>query len=162
MARLKKLIRKLPHEEYNEAVNYYEQFFADGGQINETPEQAAKNILADYTLKKPSPNAIWILLSLPVSLPLAIVALSIVFVGYALLLSFFALAIAITGAGVGSVFGGFAVMAQHFPTMMFMVGTGLIEFALGLLSFNGIIKLAGLINEGLSTVFSKLIRRSWQ
>jgi uncharacterized membrane protein len=145
MARLKKRLRKLPKDEYNDAVEYYEQYFEESGE-NESecvarlgsPDAVAAKIFADYVRKptKGNPwNKVWIIIlavfASPIALPLAIA-----FFVFALALFIFIFALAAAGAVV--ILGGVAAavlslkfIISDFASTMFFVGIGLMCLSVG-------------------------------
>ncbi|MFJ7696903.1 DUF1700 domain-containing protein [Lysinibacillus fusiformis] len=161
---LKKLrgkLRRLPTQELDAALAYYEEYFEEAGENNEqqviselgSPSHVASQILADFALKdlentsekstKKNMTAIWLIilaiLSAPLSLPLLATAI-------ALILSFGAVIISLIfaiGAGILSIFiggiaaliSGFFILTEDWPTALLFMGAGLIITGLSVLLF---------------------------
>ncbi|QDZ99941.1 DUF1700 domain-containing protein [Lysinibacillus fusiformis] len=161
---LKKLrgkLRRLPAQELDAALAYYEEYFDEAGENNEqqviselgSPSHVASQILADFALKdlentsekstKKNMTALWLIIlaiiSAPLSLPLLATAI-------ALILSFGAVIISLIfaiGAGILSIFiGGIAalisgifILTEHWPTALLFMGIGLIITGLSVLLF---------------------------
>lgn len=147
---LTKRLRYIPAEDRQDAIEYYEGYISDMGLSEDedvisrlgTPKEVAKNILGECTQKhidkaeeqktvKSKATVVWLsilgILSLPVSLPLAIAAIAIVLsLAIAVLAVVFSLIVAAAGVAVGGVaaiFWGFFV--PGLPQKLFTIGTGL-------------------------------------
>lgn len=147
---LEKRLRYIPAEDRQDAIEYYEGYISDMGLTEDedvvsklgSPREVAKNILADCTQKhidkaeesktvKSKATVVWLtvlgVLSLPVSLPLAIAVIAVVLaLGIALLavvLSLIAAAIGVAVGGVAAIFWGFFV--PGIGQKLFTIGTGL-------------------------------------
>ena len=121
MSSLAKQLRRLPKEDFDRAMEYFEEYFDEAGPENEqqaiedlgTPETAANQIVMDMAMaqaKEPkksverSLNAVWVgvlaVFAAPIGLPLAlaavIVVLALVFVVLVLALSVVLVAVVFT------------------------------------------------------------------
>lgn len=151
---LKKKLSRLPKEDYEKAVEYFEEYFADAGEGQEnqamedlgSPEVAAEQIIREIAINntkepvkdvKKGLNAVWVgilaICAAPIALPLVIGA--VVLVG-ALVVSVFSVlaAIFLTGAGLVltvpvCVAGGVMSVSAGFPTVLSCLGMAM--FALG-------------------------------
>ena len=147
---LEKRLRYIPAEDRQDAIEYYEGYIADMGLAEEddivsklgTPKDVAKNILEDCKDKhidkaeeqktvKSRATVVWLsvlgVLSLPVSLPIAIALIAVVLaLGIAVLavvLSLIIAAAAVAVGGVAAIFWGFFV--PGIGQKLFTIGTGL-------------------------------------
>lgn len=127
MESLRRRLKKLPKEDYDRAIAYFEEYFEDAGPENEaeaiedlgTPEEAADSVIRSFAVEnaqKPEKNVkrgfskVWVgilaVCAAPIGLPLALAAgavlLAVVVVVVALLFSAFAVALSLA---VGSVPG---------------------------------------------------------
>lgn len=118
MERLEKKLKRLPKEDYDKAISYFEEYFEEAGPENEAqaiedlgaPEMAADQIIRDFAqvyASRPEKNVkksfsgVWVavlaLFAAPIGLPLALafgcVGLALVVVVAAVLFSVFAVTI---------------------------------------------------------------------
>jgi uncharacterized membrane protein len=176
MRRLKKRLNRLPHEEYNDAVEYYEQYF-DEAKDEQTaidklgsPEAVAAKILVDYVDDKTKKNVglkIWLVIlaifaapiALPITLALVIAVFSVIF---SIIVSIGAIALAgliTVTAGVLAAVLSFAFIAQSPASTIFFVGAGLVCVSLGVVIWNGAVWLISKSINGILMLGSKLLRK---
>lgn len=159
---LKERLRKLPYDEVNEAVEYYEQYFDDAGEQNESaaiaelgsPGSVASQIIAGFAIKDADRSktsakrglstvlsVILAMFAAPIALPVAlaaiITALAIVICIIAILFSFGFSGVACIVAGLASMIVGTVVIVQDFATALSCVGMGLASFGIGLIFIKG-------------------------
>ena len=175
---LNKRLRYIPKEDREDAVAYYTELMADMG-FDDTEDvtgrlgsakEAAKNILAECTQKhvddyaenktvKGHATVVWLTvlgaLSLPISLPLAIVVLAlaivIIAVGLSLLISLAATAISLVVSGLACMIIMF--LAPGVAQKAAVFGTGLCALGLGSLIGYGVFALVRFL-------FRKIFRRN--
>ena len=155
---LEKRLLYIPAEDRQDALEYYDEYISDMGLSDEddviaklgTPKDVAHNIIDDCTQKhiekgkekktvKNKATVLWLsllgLLSLPVSLPLAIaviiIALAFVIVIAALLFAVFVTSAAFVISGIVSLFIG--IFIPGFGQKIFTIGVGLALTGAGLL-----------------------------
>lgn len=159
MKALSHQLRRLPKEDFDRALDYFEEYFADAGAENEeqaihdlgTPEEAAKELITTLAAKnaeeppktvKRGLSAVWIgilgICAAPVALPLMLAVLLLVLafllVILMCLLTVFMLAFGLVLGGIGCIAGGAILFAQSAANGIATVGTGLICVGAGLLS----------------------------
>ncbi|GAF63363.1 hypothetical protein BTS2_0254 [Bacillus sp. TS-2] len=189
---LKKLqikIKKLPKEDINEVMDFYNEYFLEAGDENSeavisrlgSPSFVASQILADYAVKeldhptvstKKSFSAMWLIilaiLAAPIALPMLIVMVTLAFC-LILVYGLFILTLAIVVfclpiSGIYSVISGFAVIFQQWQTSIFFVGVGLVAIGLGVLLFDPFIRFTKAANSRLvkllKRLFDKMIPKS--
>lgn len=180
LARLHKLLKKLPKEESQSAIRFYADYFNDAGEENEhrvltelgSPEAVAKQILEDYEArgvfkpKKSMPKALLITLIvlaspllagvLGMAIGLAAVAFALAIAAFAVLFSFTIVSLALMLAGIVVVFAAFCVILQSPATCAFFAGLGLVAIGLGVLWAILTIYLTQKSVQGLRALFSKL------
>ena len=166
LEKLKRSLRRLPHEEYTAAITYYEEYFADGGEIKDSPEQVAREILANFAAddtKPASTGKMWIIvlsiLSMPILVPVAVVVIALAIAVYPVILALFAAAV---GVCLGGTFGGilsFQFVISDFPSTLFFVGFGLLCAAGGVSLFVATLKLARALTKLLLNLLQKALRR---
>jgi uncharacterized membrane protein len=169
MEELKRALRKLPHEEYEEAIGYYEEYLDDAEDQEKaikklgSPKQVAAKIFADYASKptnKVSALTVFLIIcSFPFLLPIGIALLALLFALVvaiaALYNSFFALIL----SGIVGLVASFALIATSPLTTLFFVGFGLFSFALGYFVIRGLIALTRVMFDSLSKLGVKTLRR---
>ena len=166
LEKLKRALRRLPHEEYTEAITYYEEYFADGGEINETPEQVAREILANFAAddtKSASAKKMWIIilsiLSMPLLIPLAILVVALAITAYSIIFTLFASAVVMCVGGIGQGALSLQFAISDLPSTLFFVGIGLFCAAGGVALFVATIKLAKWFTQLLLGLLNKALRR---
>lgn len=150
-------------EDFNQAIDYFEEYFAEAGEENEqqaiedlgSPEDAAKELimnLAEKNMEQPpktvkhSFKAVWIgilgICAAPIALP---IALSLICVIAAVIVSVFCVfaglfltAVTLAGAAVIGVIGGAALLIQSLPDGLATLGFSLCCGAVGIMSVYGI------------------------
>ncbi|QPQ31671.1 DUF1700 domain-containing protein [Lysinibacillus sp. JNUCC 51] len=190
---LKKLrgkLQRLPAHEIDAALAYYEEYFDEAGEENEqrviqqlgSPSHVASQIMADYALKdleatstststKKNMSAIWLIIlaiiSAPLSLPLLVVAIALIFSFGAVIFSFIiaiiATVLSIFFGGIVALISGFFILTQHWPTALLFMGVGFIVTGLGILLFPIVARLIKTIVvvcvEALGKLFHKITKK---
>ncbi|MBQ7582580.1 MAG: DUF1700 domain-containing protein [Lachnospiraceae bacterium] len=175
---LTKRLKYIPGEDREDAIEYYTELMSDMGLDDAddvekslgSPKEAAKKILDECTTKhieeyedkktvKGHATVVWLsilgVLSLPLSLPLAVVvlvlAITLIVVFLAILISFAATAFALVVSGLAS----FVLMwaAPGIAQKVVVLGFGLCSLAVGTLIAFGLVALIRLI-------FRKIFRKS--
>uniref|UniRef100_UPI00403F8100 DUF1700 domain-containing protein n=1 Tax=Candidatus Enterococcus willemsii TaxID=1857215 RepID=UPI00403F8100 len=145
---LQRYLKKLPHEDYVDAMDYFTEYFDEAGIENEqaviaelgTPKQAASDILGQLLEKQRDTSTIgmqrtfWLailaLLAAPIGIPLALTAfLLLVTVG----LLFFTLILVICSLMVAGVLAGGKLVLRGIIALPFSIPGGLSLIGLGLL-----------------------------
>ena len=166
MKKLAHNLRRLPKEDYDRAVEYFEEYFAEAGPENEqqaisdlgSPDEAAKALIVDLAARnikeKPKTmkrglSTLWIAVlavcSAPVTLPVAICILAVI--GAVLLCVGIALfcvvitAIAVAASGILSLFGGIILLFRSLGDGLCNIGLGLFSTGAGILFVYGAILL---------------------
>ncbi|MBC5738259.1 DUF1700 domain-containing protein [Lawsonibacter faecis] len=176
-----RLSNRLPRQELDNVMKYYEEYFDEAGSAREqeiiaelgTPAELAAEIAGrkptetQYVYeprprRRRSAGQIVLLACLsPIWVPLLIAAVAVVF---SLIVALFAVAGSIAAAGLGCVLAGIfsiwcgftAIFSGGIPTLMFFGGAGLFIAALGLLLFLGGVALCGLCGKG-TAAFCRMI-----
>lgn len=188
---LKKLrgkLQRLPAHEIDAALAYYEEYFDEAGEENEqrviqqlgSPSHVASQILADYALKdleatststKKNVSAMWLIilaiLSAPLSLPLLVVAIALIFsfgaVIFSVIIAILATVLSIFFGGIAALISGFFILTQDWPTALLFMGVGFIVTGLGILLFPIVARLIKTIVivsvEALSKLFHKITKK---
>ena len=161
---LSQKLRRLPKEDFDRAMEYFEEYFAEAGPEHEqqaikdlgSPEEAANALILDLAAqnaKQPPKtvrrglSAVWIAIlavfaapvAIPVALALAIVVITFVFVIGLLLLCLILSAVCVTAAGIINIFGGASILFRSFGDAMCNIGIGLFATGLGILFVYGAI-----------------------
>lgn len=156
MRQLKIKLKRLPKDDFERAVEYYEEYFAEAGAENEqkaiedlgSPQEAADQIIKDFALNyskepvrnvKSGVNALWVgvlaLFAAPIALPLMAVGVILCFVVVIVILSLL-LALLLTAAstvvvGPMSIIAGFMTITKSIPVFLTCVGMGLLSMGIG-------------------------------
>ena len=180
---LSKKLRRLPKEDYERAVEYFEEYFADAGPENEqkaiedlgTPEEAARELimdLAEENADKPPKSvkrgmrAIWIgilgICAAPIALPLALVFIVLIacafLVVFCVLLCIVIAGVSVAAGGIISAIAGAAVLFQSFADGLCNLGFGLGCFGAGLLFTYGSVLLFGWTVRKLSVFLGQITK----
>ena len=185
MSELSRRLRRLPKEDYDDAMKYYAEYFLDAGvddnqdvtQMVGTVDEVASRIIDEASEKhlekveneggpKNNSKAIWYIIlgifAAPIAFPVAIALVSIVF-------AVFVTAIAVVGAllisGAAVVFSGVAVIIAAFWTesmaqMLFILGAGLICISGGVMLCIAFYKLGEALIKGLIKLISSIGRKN--
>ncbi|MBG9452793.1 hypothetical protein ABE61_01495 [Lysinibacillus sphaericus] len=192
---LKKLrgkLQRLPAHEVNAALAYYEEYFDEAGEENEqrviqqlgSPSHVASQIMADYALKdleatstsnststKKNMSAIWLIIlaiiTAPLSLPLLVVAIALIFsfgaVIFSIIIAIIATMLGIFFGGIVALISGFFILTQHWQTALLFMGVGFIVTGLGILLFPIVARLIKTIVvvcvEALGNLFHKIMKK---
>lgn len=181
---LRKRLRKLPPHEVNQAMSYYEEYFAEAGPDGEaelinrlgTPAQVASAIISDYALKDMSNvgeshskgsgvKTMWIViiavLASPIAIPLAVVLLAVVIV---LLVALFSVYFALLASALAMVIAGVATAALSIVGLfaqpleaITVLGVALICLSLGMALGVGTVKLCQLTVKGITWTFARIL-----
>ena len=183
---LRKRLKQLPKQEVDQAMSYYEEYFAEVGPGGEaelisrlgTPAQVASTIISEYAMKDMSGTGqtpkkgsgiktMWIViiavLASPVAIPIAIALLAIVFsllIGlFSIFFSLFVAALAMVVTGIVSV--GLSVVGLFAAPLeaIALLGVALLSIALGLALGLGTIKLCQLTVKAITWIFAKILGR---
>lgn len=159
---LKKLeqgLARVPKEEREAVLDYYNEYFDDAGPENEakvieglgSPAQIAAGIKADSAVKqlqtdnKPSMkkgiSAVWLvilaILAAPIALPLAVgaaaLAIGLLIALIGIIVALIACVVAFFVGGIVVIAAGIAVMATSVPTAIFSVGVGMLVLGVSIL-----------------------------
>jgi uncharacterized membrane protein len=149
LLQLRKKLVKLPPDDVNDAMEYYEEYLEEVGPENEettmmawgSPSRIASQIMAQYAVKQMSidPSAkkglstVWIVLlavfASPIAVPLAAalvaVVLALVVTIIALIASLGCVAVSFAGSGIVTIIAGFCLLTKSIQTAVFYIGVGL-------------------------------------
>ena len=185
MTELKDRLRRLPDEEIENVINYYEEYFDDAGEENEektiealgSPAVVASKIIGEYAIndvkepketktkegKKSHLTPLWItilaILASPIALPIVI---SLIVILIAVMVVIFALVvsgIAVVGYGLVSVIFSFLAYTYGFANGILLLGSGLLLLAIGVAMTIAFVKLSRVTIKGLQKWFGKILVR---
>lgn len=166
MRQLARKLRRLPKEDYDKALAYFDEYFEDAGPENEqqaiadlgSPEEAAKELimnLAEQNIEEPPKtmkkglSAVWVgilgVCAAPIALPLmlafVVVAVALIFTVFVLLFSLILCAIAVAAVGILGILGGGILLFHTFPDGLCNLGLGIFALGAGILCIYGAILL---------------------
>lgn len=158
IAKLTKYLRKLPQQDYEEAIEYFMEYFEEAGPENEarviaelgTPKEAAhevisrlldEKIIEDESSLRNKTTILWIailaVLASPVALPILLfflaMLLTLLLIIFAVIVTALALTFALLISGVYTFFTSFSLLSVSLASTLFGGGLGLLMFGGALL-----------------------------
>lgn len=159
LAKLDKYLRKLPKEDYQEAMDYFSEYFEEAGPENEaqviaelgTPKEAARDIISrlldekiidQEKTPKSRVSMVWLailaVIITPVALPLALVlflaVITILALGVAAIALVLSLGVAFLTSGIYMLFDSWSYLNISFSATALSFGLGLLALGLSLLT----------------------------
>jgi uncharacterized membrane protein len=150
IAKLTKYLRKLPQQDYEEAIEYFMEYFEEAGPENEaqviaelgTPKEAAhevisrlldEKIIEDKSSLRNKTTILWIailaVLASPVALPILLFFLAMIMtllmIIFAVIVTALALTFALLISGVYTFFTSFSLLSVSLASTLFGGGLGL-------------------------------------
>ena len=158
IAKLTKYLRKLPQKDYEEALEYFMEYFEEAGPENEaqviaelgTPKEAAhevisrlldEKIIEEKSSLRNKTTILWIailaVLASPVALPILLFFLAMIvtllMIIFAVIVTALALTFALLISGVYTFFASFSLLSVSLASTLFGGGLGLLMFGGALL-----------------------------
>ena len=158
IAKLTKYLRKLPQKDYEEALEYFMEYFEEAGPENEarviaelgTPKEAAHEVISrlleekiveDKSSLRNKTAILWIailaVLASPVALPILLfflaMLLTLLVVIFAVIVTALALTFALLISGIYTFFTSFSLLSVSLASTLFGGGLGLLMFGGALL-----------------------------
>ena len=158
IAKLTKYLRRLPQKDYEEALEYFMEYFEEAGPENEaqviaelgTPKEAAhevitrlldEKIIEDKSSLRNKTTILWIailaVLASPVALPILLfflaILMTLLMIIFAVIVTALALTFALLISGVYTFFTSFSLLSVSLASTLFGVGLGLLMFGGALL-----------------------------
>lgn len=159
LAKLDKYLRKLPKEDYQEAMDYFSEYFEEAGPENEaqviaelgTPKEAARDIISrlldekiidQEKTPKSRVSMVWLailaVIITPVALPLALVlflaVITILALGVVAIAVVLSLGVAFLTSGIYMLFDSWSYLNISFSATALSFGLGLLALGLSLLT----------------------------
>lgn len=182
LAKLDRYLHRLPEKDYQEAMDYFTEYFDEAGPENEaqvmtelgTPKEAAQDLLEQLWDKQedrePSRSKFKGLRLALLTLIVAPLSLLAILVAVPLVIAFLATILAFVVSALASLLGGVAVLAVFIwesmtlpgltPAAMAMgIGAGLLIMGLMLLLYLIFIGLSKVVTRFLITIIRRLTRR---
>ena len=158
IAKLTKYLRRLPQKDYEEALEYFMEYFEEAGPENEarviaelgTPKEAAHEVISrlleekiveDKSSLRNKTAILWIailaVLASPVALPILLfflaMILTLLMIIFAVIVTALALTFALLISGVYTFFTSFSLLSVSLASTLFGGGLGLLMFGGALL-----------------------------
>lgn len=158
IAKLTKYLRKLPQQDYEEAIEYFMEYFEEAGPENEarviaelgTPKEAAHEVISrlleekiveDKSSLRNKTAILWIailaVLASPVALPILLFFLAMIMtllmIIFAVIVTALALTFALLISGIYTFFTSFSLLSISLASTLFGGGLGLLMFGGALL-----------------------------
>lgn len=180
LSELKSKISKLPHEEYEDAVNYFVEYIEDSGLEKYedickelgTPKEAANELMVgllnDKNARKRNPSivliAILAILSAPVSIPIFIFLITILFAIGMLIVAIFLASIAgVVGGGalaIKTIIVSIGSIGITSSGGMILFGTSLLAIGLIIPAILLVIKLIQCLIQLVAKLYYRIMRRN--
>lgn len=158
IAKLTKYLRKLPQQDYEEAIEYFMEYFEEAGPENEarviaelgTPKEATHEVISrlledkiveDKSSLRNKTTILWIailaVLASPVALPILLFFLAMIMtllmIIFAVIVTALALTFALLISGVYTFFTSFSLLSVSLASTLFGGGLGILMFGGALL-----------------------------
>lgn len=185
LKQLQKYLRRLPKEDYEQAMEYFEEHFDDAGPENEqqvledlgSPREAAAELLENLLNQKTEVSesgkksslgknvliAILAMLAAPIGVPLLLAGILLLFAGVLLIVSLLvcAFAIVLSGVLVGGklLIRGIVAIPYSVSGFCLISGFGIFSIGLSILICLGLCKLCGLIERGIVSIVKKVLQK---
>lgn len=181
---LKRHLRTLPKEDFQKAVEYYEEYFFDAGVENEaqviedlgTPEFAARQIITTIAINntkepvsdvKKGFSAVWVgilaICAAPIALPFALVAALFVILFFLMILLFlfccFIVGVALVLCGLLCFPAGFTMLTTSIPVFISCLGIGFSSLGLGMALCYGMFRLCQMFLKGTVRFCGHLVKK---
>lgn len=185
LKKLRSKIKKLPQEEIEAALDYYEEYFEEAGEDSTeavikrlgSPSYAASQIMADYAVKdidnetktaKKSVSSIWLIImaifAAPIGLPLLLAVILLIFtlviVCAVTIMTLFIFIAVLPLSGLFSIIAGFGVLMQHWQTSLLFIGLGLAVIGISMLLFRPVVVLSKKITYGAIKLLKKVFDKA--
>ncbi|MCL1885913.1 MAG: DUF1700 domain-containing protein [Dehalococcoidia bacterium] len=175
ISELRKRLRRLPQDEIESAVSYYEEYFNDAGSQNDSqtiaalgsPSAVASKIIGEYVVNdaekaKPKRNNVLLITILalcasPIALPIVISIIALVFSIIMVFISIGFSGVAVALAGLFAIVIGFWSFSQGIATGLFYLGVGILTFVIGVVITGLSIKLGQVVFRALQKWIGKLL-----
>lgn len=160
MLDLEKKLKKIPKEEKENALDYYQEYFDEAGEENEekilkelgSPSKIASEIMANFIVKeattrkeedlKHSISTVWLvvltILASPIALPIALTIIALIFVAWITIISFWMTGLALLIIGVTYSILSIFVVFQDVSLASFILGCGLLGLGMRSCNYNRI------------------------
>lgn len=184
MKQIRYYLRKLPREDFDTAIDYFEEYFEEAGAGQEsqaiedlgTPDIAADQIIRDLAMEnaiKPNKSvkrgvsAVWVgilaVFAAPIGVPLAlsagILALSFVLVICCILFALFITVLSLTVSAIPLLGGSIWLLFISPTDGLVNIGISLIVIGVGIWIVKGCIWLSNWILNLMTRLFGKIVRR---
>ena len=184
IAKLTKYLRKLPQQDYKEAIEYFMEYFEEAGPENEaqviaelgTPKEAAhevisrlldEKIIEEKSSLRNKTTILWIailaVLASPVALPILLFFLAMIvtllMIIFAVIVTALALTFALLISGVYTFFTSFSLLSVSLASTLFGGGLGLLMFGGALLLLLISLKICKLIVKLIALLIKWLIKK---
>ena len=185
IAELSRKLRRLPKDDFDDAMIYYVEYFAEAG-IDEdqdvipmvgTVDEVASKILDEYSEKqiekaeteggaKNHTRAVWYVIlgifAAPIAFPIAIAIVAVLFsimvAVIAVIFSMLVAGVSVVAAGFGAIFAAF--WAENVAQILFILGCGLVCVSLGVMIVLGFYKLGELFIRGIIKLFRSIGKKN--
>ena len=168
LAKLTKYLRKLPQKDYEEALEYFMEYFEEAGPENEAQVIAELGTpIEDKSSLRNKTTILWIailaVLASPVALPILLfflaMLMTLLMIIFAVIVTALALTFALLISGVYTFFTSFSLLSVSLASTLFGVGLGLLMFGGALLLLLVSFEICKLIVNLITLLIKWLIRK---
>lgn len=174
LAKLEHYLKRLPQADYQEAMDYFTEYFDEAGPENEaqviaelgSPKEAASDlinrlldekIVDDTKTPRKTTRTVWIailaILGTPLSLPLVFILfallITILAVGFAVVITVLMLGAAFLTSGLYMLYDSWSYLSISTSTTTLGLGIGLLSIGLSILAIMAAVSIAKLSGQGI-------------
>ena len=174
LAKLEHYLKRLPQADYQEAMDYFTEYFDEAGPENEaqviaelgSPKEAASDlinrlldekIVDDTKTPRKTTRTVWIailaILGTPLSLPLVFILfallITILAVGFAVVITVLMLGVAFLTSGLYMLYDSGSYLSISTSTTTLGLGIGLLSIGLSILAIMAAVSIAKLSGQGI-------------
>lgn len=184
LAKLEHYLKRLPQADYQEAMDYFTEYFDEAGPENEaqviaelgSPKEAASDlinrlldekIVDDTKTPRKTTRTVWIailaILGTPLSLPLVFILfallITILAVGFAVVITVLMLGVAFLTSGLYMLYDSWSYLSISTSTTILGLGIGLLSIGLSILAIMAAVSIAKLSGQGIIALAKHTVKK---
>lgn len=184
LAKLEHYLKRLPQVDYQEAMDYFTEYFDEAGPENEaqviaelgSPKEAASDlinrlldekIVDDTKTPRKTTRTVWIailaILGTPLSLPLVFILfallITILAVGFAVVITVLMLGVAFLTSGLYMLYDSWSYLSISTSTTTLGLGIGLFSIGLSILAIMAAVSIAKLSGQGIIALAKHIVKK---
>lgn len=184
LAKLEHYLKRLPQVDYQEAMDYFTEYFDEAGPENEaqviaelgSPKEAASDLINrlldeknvdDTKTPRKTTRTVWIailaILGTPLSLPLVFILfallITILAVGFAVVITVLMLGVAFLTSGLYMLYDSWSYLSISTSTTILGLGIGLLSIGLSILAIMATVSIAKLSGQGIIALAKHTVKK---